>query len=236
MISPLRRSVRLKVAAIVAIAIALSMTIASAASGWREYSRLSTLKHSELEAMAAALAVTLEPPLKASAAVEVQRTLRAVGRMAQVTYAQVVDSEGAVVAAFGNGVVVRGSDGTTEEKAAGGSFSLSTVPVEAPIISGGVPDDALKSKSAQATFETTYRAKDGREIPMSFSTGILKSAEGQASGAFAAKIAPETAGLALVAAWNAIAISWAKTGDTRQAAEAHWQTLDLFLNGLLARA
>ncbi len=138
MISPLRRSVRLKVAAIVAIAIALSMTIASAASGWREYSRLSTLKHSELEAMAAALAVTLEPPLKASAAVEVQRTLRAVGRMAQVTYAQVVDSEGAVVAAFGNGVVVRGSDGTTEEKAAGGSFSLSTVPVEAPIISGGV--------------------------------------------------------------------------------------------------
>ena len=53
------------------------------------------------------------------------------------------------------------------------------------IISGGVPDDALKSKSAQATFETTYRAKDGREIPMSFSTGILKSAEGQASGMIA---------------------------------------------------
>jgi AcrR family transcriptional regulator len=61
-------------------------------------------------------------------------------------------------------------------------------------------------------------------------------AEGQASGAFTAKITPETAGLALIAAWNAIAISWAKTGDTRQAAEAHWQTLDLFLNGLLARA
>lgn len=53
------------------------------------------------------------------------------------------------------------------------------------IISGGVPDDALKSKSAQATFETTYRAKDGREIPMSFSTGILKNAEGQASGMIA---------------------------------------------------
>ena len=29
-----------------------------------------------------------------------------------------------------------------------------------------------------------------------------------------AKIEPETAGLALVAAWNAIAITWAKTGDT----------------------
>jgi AcrR family transcriptional regulator len=59
--------------------------------------------------------------------------------------------------------------------------------------------------------------------------------EGQKTGEFAAIIAPETAGLALVAAWNAIAISWAKTGDTKQAAEAHRQTLDVFLHGLVAR-
>lgn len=59
--------------------------------------------------------------------------------------------------------------------------------------------------------------------------------EGQVSAEFSGRIAPETAGLALVAAWNAIAITWAKTGDTKQAAEAHWQTLDVFLQGLLAR-
>jgi len=59
--------------------------------------------------------------------------------------------------------------------------------------------------------------------------------EGQKSGEFGLKIAPETAGLALIAAWNAIAITWARTGDTKHAAEAHWQTLDLFLHGLLAR-
>jgi hypothetical protein len=41
--------------------------------------------------------------------------------------------------------------------------------------------------------------------------------------------------LALVAAWNAIAISWAKTGDTKQATDAHRQTLEIFLQGLLAR-
>jgi len=58
---------------------------------------------------------------------------------------------------------------------------------------------------------------------------------GQSSGEFSSRIAPETAGLGLVAAWNAIAISWAKTGDTKEAAEAHWQTLDVFLLGLLAR-
>lgn len=60
-------------------------------------------------------------------------------------------------------------------------------------------------------------------------------ANGQKAGEFTPKIAPETAGLALVAAWNAIAITWAKTGDTNQATEAHRQTLDVFLQGLLAR-
>jgi AcrR family transcriptional regulator len=60
--------------------------------------------------------------------------------------------------------------------------------------------------------------------------------EGQRKQEFAAKIAPETAGLGLVAAWNALAITWAKTGDTKHATEAHWQTLDLFLEGLLTRA
>lgn len=59
--------------------------------------------------------------------------------------------------------------------------------------------------------------------------------DGQNSGEFTTRIAPETGGLALVAAWNAIAISWAKTGDTKQAADAHWQTLDVFLTGLMIR-
>jgi AcrR family transcriptional regulator len=58
--------------------------------------------------------------------------------------------------------------------------------------------------------------------------------EGQKLGEFAPRIAPETAGLALVAAWNAIAISWAKTDDTKEAAVAHRQTLEVFLHGLLA--
>lgn len=59
--------------------------------------------------------------------------------------------------------------------------------------------------------------------------------DGQKAGQFNSKIEPETAALALVAAWNAIAISWAKTGDTKRASDAHWQTLEVFLNGLLAR-
>lgn len=63
--------------------------------------------------------------------------------------------------------------------------------------------------------------------------GIVR--DGQTADEFATRIEPETAALALVAAWNAIAISWAKTGDTKRASEAHWQTLEVFLHGLVAR-
>ena len=59
--------------------------------------------------------------------------------------------------------------------------------------------------------------------------------DGQKSGEFADRIGPETAALALVAGWNALAISWAKTGNTRQAADGHWQTLDVFLLGIISR-
>jgi len=53
------------------------------------------------------------------------------------------------------------------------------------MICRGIPNEALKTQSAMGSFETVYRAKDGREIPMSFSTGILKSADGTASGMIA---------------------------------------------------
>ena len=59
--------------------------------------------------------------------------------------------------------------------------------------------------------------------------------QGQMTAEFSRRIEPETAALALIAAWNAIAIAWAKSGDTKRAAEAHWQTLDVFLSGLVHR-
>lgn len=58
---------------------------------------------------------------------------------------------------------------------------------------------------------------------------------GQKSGEFSTKIEPETAALGLVAGWNAHAIAWAKTGDTKRSADAHWQTLEVYLNGLRVR-
>jgi|JI10StandDraft_1071094.scaffolds.fasta_scaffold07486_5 PAS domain S-box-containing protein len=52
------------------------------------------------------------------------------------------------------------------------------------LVSGGVSADGQRTLSAQGTLETLYKAKDGREIPMSFSTGIMKT-EGHAAGMIA---------------------------------------------------
>jgi len=57
--------------------------------------------------------------------------------------------------------------------------------------------------------------------------------EGQNSREFDARLDPQIVGLSLVSTWNAIAISWAKTGDADQATEANRQALDLVLRGVL---
>jgi AcrR family transcriptional regulator len=56
---------------------------------------------------------------------------------------------------------------------------------------------------------------------------------GQTSQEFDSRLDPDIVGLSLVSAWNAIAIGWAKTGDTEQATEANRQALDLVLRGVL---
>jgi len=57
--------------------------------------------------------------------------------------------------------------------------------------------------------------------------------EGQKSREFDTRLDPHIVGLSLVSTWNAIAISWAKTGDADQATEANRQALDLVLRGVL---
>ena len=57
--------------------------------------------------------------------------------------------------------------------------------------------------------------------------------DGQKSREFDARLDPNIVGLSLVSTWNAIAISWAKTGDADQATEANRQALDLVLRGVL---
>jgi AcrR family transcriptional regulator len=56
--------------------------------------------------------------------------------------------------------------------------------------------------------------------------------KGQQRGEFLAGIRPEIASLALVASWNAIALSAPRTQDATDTERGLWQTLDLFLAAL----
>lgn len=53
------------------------------------------------------------------------------------------------------------------------------------ISTNALNDDALQATSAGGIRETVYRARDGREIPMAFSAGVLKSEEGNMEGLIA---------------------------------------------------
>lgn len=132
-------SIRLKIALLVAAAITMSLAVASVASGWREAERRFVAKTAELNGIAAAIAANVEAGLTAHAPMEVQKALRAVGRIPGITYVRVVGEGNVRIAEFGNGVVVDGAGrgGGVGRQGLFRWFSLKTYPVDADIISGG---------------------------------------------------------------------------------------------------
>jgi signal transduction histidine kinase/DNA-binding NarL/FixJ family response regulator/HPt (histidine-containing phosphotransfer) domain-containing protein len=134
-----RASIRIKVSAIVFAATTLSLAVAAFASGWRDFERRFAAKQIEITGIANVLATATESALRQSEHRHVREVLRSIGRMPSVTYVRVRNAAGREIASFGNGVVVaRGGD----SKATGGVgpfklFSLSTIPVQVPVISAG---------------------------------------------------------------------------------------------------
>ncbi|MFN3746284.1 MAG: ATP-binding protein [Hyphomicrobiaceae bacterium] len=113
--------------------------MAATASGWRDFERRFSAKQIELNGVANVLAAAVEPSLSLGADRDVRQVLRSMGRLRAVTFVRVRGADGRDVASFGNGVVVaRGA----EAKSPGAVgpfelFSLSTFPVQVPIMSSG---------------------------------------------------------------------------------------------------
>jgi len=136
--SDMSSSIRFKIAAITAASILVATIIAALASGWRESERRFATKLGELEGIAAALAVTVEPALARNDKRHAQNALRAIGRIPTVRSAEVRDEQGAIVAWFGTNVVVTSTTAAAAKaNPQSGQFSLSTYPIEAAIVSGG---------------------------------------------------------------------------------------------------
>ncbi len=140
MLRVVRRSVRNKIAAIVVAATSVSLLTVSLVFGWRDLDRRFEAKTAELRAIGAMLAATIEPAMAAGKDREIFSTLRAIRRMPAVTYVEVADASGRKVASFGNGVLVsRIGETAGAEKQLGlaSALSLSTYPVETPVMSEG---------------------------------------------------------------------------------------------------
>lgn len=134
-----RNSIRVKVSAIVVATTTLSLAIAAAASGWREFERRFSAKQIELTAMANVLAAAVEPSLLKGTDRDVRQVLRSMGRLRSVTYVRVRNSDSRDVASFGNGIVVaRGAEARAPETVGPFQlFSLATFPVQVPVVSSG---------------------------------------------------------------------------------------------------
>lgn len=132
-------SVRIKVSAIVVAATTLSLAVAAAVSGWRDFERRFDAKQNEITGMANVLAAAVEPSLRQGVDRDVWLVLRSIGRLRTVTYVRVRNAAGRTVASFGNGVVVArgGESGPGETVGPFELFNLATFPVQVPIVSSG---------------------------------------------------------------------------------------------------
>jgi signal transduction histidine kinase/HPt (histidine-containing phosphotransfer) domain-containing protein/ActR/RegA family two-component response regulator len=137
--SVLRASIRVKISAIVVATTSLSLAVAAAASGWRDFERRFAAKQIELTGMANVLAAAVEPSLLQGTGRHVRQVLRSMGRMRSVTYVRVRNASGHDIASFGSGIVVARRADVTAPNAVGPFelFSLSTFPVQVSIVSSG---------------------------------------------------------------------------------------------------
>ena len=136
----INHSIRLKLIVIVAIAVLVSIVIATIASTWRETTRYSQAKRSELEGTALAFSAGIAEPLANKNKTNVQKTLRAIGRIPGISYIQIKDETGRKFAEMGSAVVIRHSleSQTTKKDLSPLDLLLgSNLEIQTNIINGG---------------------------------------------------------------------------------------------------
>ena len=101
-----RTSIGAKFALIILISVLGALMLVTLASGYREVARYSEAKHSELEATAKISASTISENLAAGKKNEPLFTLRAIARLPQISFVEVIDEEGNRFASLGSDVVL----------------------------------------------------------------------------------------------------------------------------------
>ncbi len=133
------RSIRTKLVLIVFAAVAVAMVLAASLSGWRAADRRFQGIQQEIHSVAATLAIAVAPAQSRGEYAEVQKILRAIGRMPRIRYARVI-GENRLIAAFGNGVILARDQSLLESASRPGLLTLLTMrtfPLSVPVVLAG---------------------------------------------------------------------------------------------------
>jgi len=137
---PTLNSIKTKLVLIVLAGIVSAMLLTAILTGWQAADRRFHGLKDELDSIALTLAIAVAPAQAAGTYHDVQKILRAIGRMPKVNYARVLAPDGDLIAAFGNGVLLQRDAGLVDPNEKPGLLKLLTMktyPAEAPIIQGG---------------------------------------------------------------------------------------------------
>ncbi|NNF78787.1 MAG: response regulator [Rhizobiales bacterium] len=101
-----RASIGAKLALIVLMSVLGALMLVTLSSTWREVARYSDAKQHELSATAKIFASTISESLAAGKKTEALFTLRAIARLPQISFVEVIDEEGNRFASLGSNVVL----------------------------------------------------------------------------------------------------------------------------------
>lgn len=134
------RSLKSKLVVIILAGIVSAVTLTALLTGWRAADRRFQGLVEELRGGATTLAMAVAPAQARKSHREVQKILGAIGQMPRVKFARVVDMDGRLIAAFGNGVVLNRDVALVSKEDRPGLLTLLTLrtyPVSVPVIYGG---------------------------------------------------------------------------------------------------
>ena len=143
----LDRSIGARLAAIVVVSVLSAVLVGALASAWRDADRRFRSVRVELDSIAAAISASVARPLAAGSRSDVAQTLVAIRQMPGLSFAQVTDAEGKLVAQLGDSTVLGSSGQRVEPNSEISPFAplvMRNYVLEVPIIHGGTVIGALR--------------------------------------------------------------------------------------------
>ncbi len=134
-----RASIGAKFALIILISVLGALVLVTLASGYREVARYSEAKQNELEATAKIFASTISESLAAGKKPEALFTLRAIARLPQISFVEVLDEEGNRFASLGSDVVLNRYADYEVKRTTWELLQGIPVRVSTPVIKSGSP-------------------------------------------------------------------------------------------------